>query len=62
VATIGISTRFPFFGPAGSVYDRTGRFYEAAVDGGYIENFGSNSALEVLSEIGNLIQDDPSGS
>jgi hypothetical protein len=57
-AAIGISTRFPFIEPAGSVYDRTGRFYDAVVDGGYVENFGSNSALEVLREIGNLIQDD----
>jgi hypothetical protein len=40
------------------VYDRTGRFYDAVVDGGYVENFGLNSALEVLREIGNLIQDD----
>ncbi|MET4212841.1 hypothetical protein [Bradyrhizobium sp. LA2.1] len=57
-AAIGISTRFPFIEPAGSVYDRTGRFYDAVVDGGYVENFGSNSALEVLREVGNLIQDD----
>ncbi|KJC40240.1 hypothetical protein UB31_28650 [Bradyrhizobium sp. LTSP849] len=57
-AAIGISTRFPFIEPAGSVYDRTGRFYDAVVDGGYVENFGSNSALEVLREIGDLIQDD----
>jgi hypothetical protein len=57
-AAIGISTRFPFIEPAGSVYDRTGHFYDAVVDGGYVENFGSNSALEVLREIGNLIQDD----
>ena len=57
-AAIGISTRFPFIEPAGSVYDRAGRFYDAVVDGGYVENFGSNSALEVLRDIGNLIQDD----
>ncbi|WP_128931052.1 patatin-like phospholipase family protein [Bradyrhizobium zhanjiangense] len=57
-AAIGISTRFPFIEPAGSVYDRVGHFYDAVVDGGYVENFGSNSALEVLREIGNLIQDD----
>ncbi|MGY3621932.1 hypothetical protein [Bradyrhizobium sp. USDA 10063] len=57
-AAIGISARFPYIEPAGSVYDRAGRFYDSVVDGGYVENFGSNSALEVLREIGNLIQDD----
>jgi hypothetical protein len=57
-AAIGISTRFPFVEPAGSLYDRKGHFYDSVVDGGYVENFGSNSALEVLRDIGNLIQDD----
>jgi hypothetical protein len=57
-AAVGISTRFPFIEPAGSVYDRTGHFYDSVVRDGYVENFGSNSALVVLKEIGNLIRDD----
>jgi hypothetical protein len=46
----GISARFPFLGPAGIVENRKGQRDEL-VDGGYFENFGAVTALDIVDRI-----------
>jgi hypothetical protein len=52
------SARFPLFEPAGSVVDRYGTYYGSVVDGGYVENFGADSALDIVRQLAFFIQDD----
>ena len=45
------SARFPIISPPGSVLDRNRRIVDRIVDGGYVENYGAISALELAQAI-----------
>lgn len=46
---INFSTRFPLFSPAGALQHQGIRYHY--VDGGYVENYGAQTMLEVLREL-----------
>jgi hypothetical protein len=52
------SARFPIIEPAGSVVDLEGHYRDAVVDGGYVENFGADSALDILHQVMLETEDD----
>jgi hypothetical protein len=52
------SARFPIIEPAGSIVDPDGRFHDAVVDGGYVENFGADSTLDILRQVMFETEDD----
>jgi hypothetical protein len=45
------SARFPFISPPGEVRNRTNNVVDRIVDGGYFENFGAQTALELASAV-----------
>lgn len=45
---VNMSTRFPYVTPAGVVRTPDNRVFGHVVDGGYFENFGATTAVEVL--------------
>ena len=45
---VNMSTRFPYVTPAGVVRTPDGSVFGHVVDGGYFENFGATTAMEVL--------------
>ena len=45
---VNMSTRFPYVTPAGVVRTPEGKVFGHVVDGGYFENFGATTAVEVL--------------
>lgn len=47
---VNFSTRFPLFSPAAALEQQLHRYHY--VDGGYIENYGAQTMLEVLKELG----------
>ncbi|MEK7759296.1 MAG: hypothetical protein AAB304_06815, partial [Pseudomonadota bacterium] len=50
---VHLSARFTFVSPAGTL-TKDGRVYGRAVDGGYFENSGATTALEILKTISQL--------
>ena len=44
---IGVSARFPFITPPALVYDKDGKHWGNLVDGGYVENMGATTMLEL---------------
>lgn len=54
--TVHLSARFTYVSPAGSL-TRDGRVYGHAVDGGYFENSGTTTVIEILKTIDQLAQD-----
>ena len=46
---VNMSTRFPYVTPAGVVRTPDGRVFGHVVDGGYYDNFGATTAVEILS-------------
>lgn len=54
---VHLSARFTYVSPAGSL-TKDGRLYGHAVDGGYFENSGATTALEVLKTIDQLAETD----
>jgi len=57
-AAVHLSARFTYVSPAGSI-DRDGKTYGHAVDGGYFENSGTTTALEVIKTIDLLAAKEP---
>lgn len=57
-AAVHLSARFTYVSPAGSI-DRNGKTYGHAVDGGYFENSGTTTALEVIKTIDLLAAKEP---
>ena len=53
-----LSARFPLVEPAGSLLDRFGQYYGQIVDGGYLENFGADSTLDIVDAVLLQIADD----
>ncbi len=51
---IGLSTRFPFFSPSAAVRQDNQKTYHY-VDGGYVENTGSKTMLEILQSLRSAI-------
>jgi hypothetical protein len=49
-AAVHLSARFTYVSPAGSI-ERGGKVYGRVVDGGYFENSGTTTALEVIKTI-----------
>jgi len=45
------SARFPLISPPGAIYDRNGNFIDRIVDGGYFENYGIVSAIELADAL-----------
>lgn len=43
-----LSARFPFISPPGNIRNRNGQLVTRIVDGGYFENFGAATALEIV--------------
>ena len=52
-AAVHLSARFTYVSPAGTLV-KEGQVYGRAVDGGYFENSGATTALEILKTIGQL--------
>lgn len=50
---VHLSARFTYVSPAGTL-EKDGKVYGRAVDGGYFENSGTTTALEILKTIGSL--------
>ena len=46
-----LSARFPYVLPAATIIDELGKVQGRAVDGGYFENYGANTASEILAEV-----------
>ena len=44
---IGVSARFPFITPPALVYDKDGKHWGNLLDGGYVENMGATTMLEL---------------
>ena len=55
---VHLSARFTYVSPAGSL-EKEGRIYGRAVDGGYFENSGETTVLEILQAIDALADNDP---
>jgi hypothetical protein len=53
--TVHLSARFTYVSPAGTL-TRDGRIYGRAVDGGYFENSGTTTVLEILLTIDQLAE------
>lgn len=53
-----MSARFTYVSPAGTLM-RDGRAHARVVDGGYFENSGATTTLEILKTVGALADDDP---
>lgn len=56
-AAVHLSARFTYISPAGTL-KKDGKIYGRAVDGGYFENSGETTVLEILQAIGNLADTD----
>lgn len=54
-----MSARFTYVSPAGALV-KDGRTYGRVVDGGYFENSGATTTLEILKTLDNLSDEDPS--
>jgi hypothetical protein len=50
-AAIGISARFSYVSPAGTMTDRSGRVLGHVVDGGYYDNSGTRTAIDVIRAV-----------
>ncbi|MGC1404581.1 MAG: hypothetical protein WA974_16820 [Thermodesulfobacteriota bacterium] len=55
---VHLSARFTYVSPAGTL-EKEGRIYGRAVDGGYFENSGETTVLEILQAIDVLADNDP---
>jgi hypothetical protein len=55
---VHLSARFTYISPAGTL-EKGGRIYGRAVDGGYFENSGETTVLEILQAIDTLADNDP---
>jgi len=53
---IGLSARFPFITPPALIKDRNGNTYGNLVDGGYYENLGMQSMLDLYTILKKLSQ------
>jgi hypothetical protein len=56
-SAVHLSARFTYVSPAGAI-KRGGTIYGRAVDGGYFENSGATTALEVMMTLDQLADDD----
>lgn len=54
---VHLSASFTYISPAGTL-KKDGKIYGRAVDGGYFENSGETTVLEILQAIGNLADTD----
>ncbi|HMO61020.1 MAG TPA: hypothetical protein PKC39_06485 [Ferruginibacter sp.] len=52
---VGFSTRFPLFSPSAAIYHADDKVYHY-VDGGYVENAGSKTMLEVLQDLDSVLR------
>lgn len=50
ITAMHLSARFPYMSPAGTL-EKDGRMYAHLVDGGYFENSGATTALEILNAV-----------
>jgi len=57
-AAVHLSARFTYVSPAGSL-TQDGKIYGRAVDGGYFENSGTTTVLEILKTIDHMSNSDP---
>jgi hypothetical protein len=48
---VGISARFPFLSPPARVIDKNGRLWGNLVDGGYYENIGATTIIELYFQL-----------
>jgi len=51
---VHLSARFTYVSPAGTLVKKDGKVYGRAVDGGYFENSGATTALEILKIVSQL--------
>ena len=56
-AAVHLSARFTYISPAGTL-KKNGRIYGLAVDGGYFENSGETTVIEILQAIDDLADND----
>ncbi len=56
-AAVHLSARFTYISPAGTL-KKNCRIYGRAVDGGYFENSGETTVLEILQALDNLVKND----
>ncbi|MGB6910020.1 MAG: hypothetical protein WBE01_09860 [Methyloceanibacter sp.] len=47
----GLSARFPFVSPPGNLKNKAGNLVARVVDGGYFENFGAGTAIEIANRL-----------
>jgi hypothetical protein len=47
----GLSARFPFVSPPGNLKNKSGNLVARVVDGGYFENFGAGTAMEIADRL-----------
>ena len=47
----GLSARFPLISPAGKIYNENKRLVGQLVDGGYYENFGAATAIDIAEQL-----------
>jgi len=51
---VSVSSRFPFITPPALVYDKNGKKWGHLVDGGYVENMGATTMLELYDYLSRL--------
>jgi len=56
---VHLSARFSYVSPAGTLVDAQGQTQGRAVDGGYFENSGATTTLEILKAMDQLAASDP---
>ena len=55
---ISVSSRFPFLTPPAQVRDTSGKIWGHLVDGGYVENMGARSLIELYEHLGQMAVQD----
>ena len=54
---VGLSARFPFITPPALVYDKNNREWGNVVDGGYYENLGATTLVEIYKDLREYAKD-----